>query len=105
MAAGAHTLNLVDAHVHAEANDTLDKLGIAKNAGEEKKRARDAKLKVLDPKQEAENARMMALYKEHVLGEKPAPGGFVPLGQIGLPNNGNDGAAKKEAAKEEVFGD
>jgi 7,8-dihydro-6-hydroxymethylpterin dimethyltransferase len=105
MAAGAHTLNLVDAHVHAEANDTLDKLGIAKNAGEEKKRARDAKLKVLDPKQEAENARMMALYKEHVLGEKPAPGGFVPLGQIGLPNNGNDGAAKKEVAKEEVFGD
>jgi len=101
----SHSLNLVEAHVNAEANDTLDKLGIAKNAGEEKKRARDAKLKVLDPKQEAENARMMALYKQHVLGEKPAPEGFVPLGNIAAPKNGNGNGAVKEQAKEEVFGD
>ena len=75
-----HTLKLVQEHVDAEANHTLDDLGIAKNARQEKFKARDEKIK-----QEAENARMLALYKEHVLGEK-APedkGGFVPLGSIG----------------------
>ena len=61
-----HTLKLVDEHVNADANDTLDKLGIAKNARQEKFEARD------EIKEEAEKARMMALYKEHVLGEKPA---------------------------------
>src|SRR5262249_215694 len=84
MASTAHSLNLADEHVKADRNHTLDDLGIAKTAREEKLRARDAKqaLKVLDPRQEAENARMMALYKEHVLGEKPvSKDGFVPLGQ------------------------
>ncbi len=57
---------LVDEHVKAEANHTLDDLGIAKNARQEKFKARDEKIKA-----EAEKARMMALYKEHVLGEKP----------------------------------
>jgi hypothetical protein len=56
-------------HVDAAANDTLDKLGIAKNSREEKIRARDAKLK-----QDAENARMAKLYREHILGEKPVEG-------------------------------
>jgi hypothetical protein len=66
-------------HVHAEANDTLDKLGIAKNARQEKFKAREERVKA-----EAEKARMMALYKEHVLGEKPASkDGFVSLGNIG----------------------
>ena len=75
----AHTLKLVEEHVHAEANDTLDKLGIAKNARQEKFKAREERVKA-----EAEKARMMALYKEHVLGEKPASkDGFVPLGNIG----------------------
>jgi hypothetical protein len=55
--------------VDAAANDTLDKLGIAKNSREEKARARDAKLK-----QDAENAQMAKLYREHVLGEKPVQG-------------------------------
>ncbi len=55
-------------HVDAEANHTLDDLGIAKNARQEKFKARDEKIKA-----EAEKARMMALYKEHVLGEKAAP--------------------------------
>ena len=74
-----HTLKLVDEHVNAEANHTLDDLGIAKNARQEKFKARDEKIKA-----EAEKARMMALYKEHVLGEKPAPkDGFVSLGSIG----------------------
>jgi uncharacterized radical SAM superfamily Fe-S cluster-containing enzyme len=92
-----HTLNLVEAHVNAEANHTLDDLGIAKNARQEKFKARDEKIK-----QEAENARMLALYKEHVLGEKPAQveGTFVPLGSIG----GIKPAPAKEVA-EPAFGD
>jgi len=54
---------------------------------------------VLDPRQEAENARMMALYKEHVLGEKPqSKEGFVPLGTLGVTK-------KKEDVTEEVAGD
>jgi uncharacterized radical SAM superfamily Fe-S cluster-containing enzyme len=92
-----HTLNLVEAHVNAEANHTLDDLGIAKNARQEKFKARDEKIK-----QEAENARMLALYKEHVLGEKSAQveGTFVPLGSIG----GINPAPAKEVA-EPAFGD
>jgi uncharacterized radical SAM superfamily Fe-S cluster-containing enzyme len=92
----AHTLNLVDEHVQAKANDTLDKLGIAKNARAEKFKARDEKVKA-----DAEKARMMALYKEHVLGEKPvSQDGFIPLGQIG-------GIKPAPAAeeKEAVYGD
>jgi uncharacterized radical SAM superfamily Fe-S cluster-containing enzyme len=92
----SHTLNLVDEHVQAKANDTLDKLGIAKNARQEKFKARDEKVKA-----EAEKARMMALYKEHVLGEKPvSQDGFVPLGQIG----GIKPASATEE-KEAVYGD
>ncbi len=75
----AHTLKLVDEHVNAEANHTLDDLGIAKNARQEKFKARDERVKA-----EAEKARMLALYKEHVLGEKPVvKDGFIPLGSIG----------------------
>jgi hypothetical protein len=55
--------------VNSEANHTLDDLGIAKNSREEKMRARETKLK-----DEAENARMAKLYREHVLGEKPVEG-------------------------------
>jgi len=69
MGEAQHTLVLHKEHVEAAANDTFEKLGIAKNAREEKIRARDAKLK-----QDAENARMAALYRQHVLGEKPAEG-------------------------------
>jgi hypothetical protein len=60
-------LNMTD--VNAEANHTLDDLGIAKNSREEKIRARDTKLK-----SDAENAQMAKLYREHVLGEKPIEG-------------------------------
>jgi 7,8-dihydro-6-hydroxymethylpterin dimethyltransferase len=92
-----HTLNLVQEHVDAEANHTLDDLGIAKNARQEKFKARDEKIK-----QEAENAKMLALYKEHVLGEKlpEDKGGFVPLGSIG----GIKPAPAKEV-EEPAFGD
>jgi len=92
-----HTLKLIDEHVHAEANKTLDELGIAKNARQEKFKARDAKIK-----QEAENARMLALYKEHILGEEPAQdkGTFVPLGNIGGIK-----PAPAQEVNEPVFGD
>ena len=67
-----HTLILNKEHVDAAANDTFEKSGIAKNAREEKLRAREAKLK-----QDAENARMAKLYREQILGEKPVEGGLV----------------------------
>ena len=69
----------------------LDDLGIAKTAREEKKRARDAK-----QKEDAENARMLAMYSEHVLGEKPTPG-MVPLSAIAP-------AVPKLAEKNEAVG-
>jgi len=94
----AHSLKLVEAHVNAEANDTLDKLGIAKNARQEKFKARDEKIKA-----EAEKARMMALYREHVLGEKPAPkGSFIPIDSLG----GIKPAPQPEVEEREaVYGD
>jgi hypothetical protein len=61
-----HDLNLNMNHVNSEANHTLDNLGIAKNAREEKIRARD----LAHP----DNARMAKLYREHILGEKPVEG-------------------------------
>jgi 7,8-dihydro-6-hydroxymethylpterin dimethyltransferase len=67
-------LNMED--VNAEANHTLDDLGIAKNHREELIRARDAKLK-----QDAENAHMAKLYKEHILGIK-TPEGMVAVDEI-----------------------
>jgi len=75
-----HHLVLNEEHVHADRNHTLDELGIARNAREEKLRARDSKMK--DPKRAAEDARMAALYRQHVLGEKPPAEGFVPLGNV-----------------------
>src|SRR6516165_3119234 len=76
-----HELVLNMEHVNAEANHTLDELGVAKNAREEKIRAREAKIK-----QEAENARMAKLYREHVLGEKPVEG-LVSLDSIRPASN------------------
>src|SRR5207245_9094933 len=65
-------------HVNSAANHTIAKSGIAKNAREEKTRARDAKLK-----QDAENARMAKLYRKEILKEPELPGGFVAIGEIG----------------------
>jgi uncharacterized radical SAM superfamily Fe-S cluster-containing enzyme len=89
-----HSLVLRAEDVNRERQRDLDNLGIAKTAREEKRRARDAKLK-----QEAEHARMMALYREHVLGEKPVEG-LVPLSAIAP-------AAPKDEKAEAVgsFGD
>jgi uncharacterized radical SAM superfamily Fe-S cluster-containing enzyme len=88
-----HSLVLRAEDVNRERQHDLDKLGIAKTAREEKKRARDARLK------QAENERMMRLYREHVLGEKPQ-GDLVPIASIAP-------AAKPVETHEEVgsFGD
>jgi hypothetical protein len=61
-----HSLEIRADQVAAEAQQDLVKLGIARNAREEKARARDASMK-----QRLENQRMAALYREHVLGQKP----------------------------------
>ncbi|MEO6828931.1 MAG: radical SAM protein, partial [Acidobacteriaceae bacterium] len=90
-------LLLNDEHVQAAANDTFDKLGIAKNSREEKIRARDNKLK-----QDAESAQMAKLYREHVLGEKPKEN-FVALDS--LLGSAAKAPAKTENKEEPVMGD
>jgi len=89
-----HSLLLRDEIVTLEEQHDLDRLGIAKNAREEKIRARDAKLK-----QQQENDRMMKLYRQHVLKEEAGPG----LVQISSPPPAPD----KTSEQEEVgtFGD
>ncbi len=120
-------LRLREALVTNELQHDLDNLGIAKNAREEKVRARDAKQKATaaglqasssvdesevqgearGPKvnDEAYNARMAALYREVVLKEKPvvAENGFIPLGA--LTGNGNGIPAAKPEVAEPVAGD
>src|SRR5579884_2641000 len=60
-----HSLLLREEIVTKDVQHDLDRLGIAKTAREEKKRARDAKL------MSAEDQRMMKLYRQHVLKEQP----------------------------------
>jgi uncharacterized radical SAM superfamily Fe-S cluster-containing enzyme len=72
-----YELVLNEADVNAAANDTFEKNGIARNAREEKIRARDAKMK-----QDAENAMMARLYRKEILQEPDAPAGFISLGEI-----------------------
>ena len=90
-----YDLVLNDAHINAAANDTFEKSGIAKNAREEKIRARDAKIK-----QDAENARMAKLYRKEVLKEQEVPG-FISIGEIkpAAP------AAPKAEVEETISGD
>jgi uncharacterized radical SAM superfamily Fe-S cluster-containing enzyme len=96
-----HHLILNKEAVDAGAQTDLDKLGIAKNAGEEKIRARNEKLR-----HEAENnAQMMKLYRQVVLKEKVDDAGFVPLnGIVGVKPTT---PAKPAEAREAVgsFGD
>jgi 7,8-dihydro-6-hydroxymethylpterin dimethyltransferase len=96
-----HSLMVRDGIVTTEEQRDLDRLGIAKNAREEKIRARDAKLKN-DP---AYNARMASLYREVVLKEKPpvSQNGFIPLGALVKPNgNGNGHGSQPDVTKPEV---
>src|SRR5947207_211074 len=115
-----HSLYLRDGIVTQEEQRDLDKLGIAKNAREEKLRARDAKAKnaasgsglsalgQAEPRgpeknDAAYNARMASLYREVVLKEKPvaSEGGFIPLGAL-APKNGNGNGNHAPEAKPEV---
>ena len=66
LATTEHSLDLRQGLVTTEEQQDLVKLGIARNTREEKTKARDAKLS------DAENRRMAALYREHVLGERPS---------------------------------
>jgi len=70
-----HHLVLKDEIVSDHAQHDLERLGIAKNAREEKLRARTERLKL-----DEENRRMAKLYREIVLKEQPAP----ELVQIGV---------------------
>ncbi len=71
-----HSLVLRAEDVNRERQHDLDAAGIAKTAREEKIRARDQKLKA------AENQRMAALYRQHVLKEQANDSGLVQLGGI-----------------------
>ena len=95
-----HSLVLREEIVTNEVQHDLDRLGIAKTAREEKIRARDAKLK-----EQQENARMMKLYREHVLKEQPGPE-LVQIGSI-APAPAAPPAPKPVEEREEVgsFGD
>jgi uncharacterized radical SAM superfamily Fe-S cluster-containing enzyme len=75
LSSAEHHLVLKDEIVTNEAQHDLEQLGIAKNAREEKLRARAERLK-----QEEENLRMAKLYREFVLKERPVPN----LVQIGF---------------------
>jgi 7,8-dihydro-6-hydroxymethylpterin dimethyltransferase len=97
-----HGLVLKDELVTMEEQRDLDKLGIAKNAREEKTRARDAKARGAQKNDAAYDARMASLYREVVLKEKPvqSEGGFIPLGA--LANSGIKPVAPSAPVKTEV---
>jgi uncharacterized radical SAM superfamily Fe-S cluster-containing enzyme len=97
LAAAEHHLVLNAEAVAAGEQHDLDKLGIAKNAREEKIRERNEKLR-----QEAQhNEQMMKLYRQVVLKEKTEDAGFVPLNGIaGLKPT----APKKPAEDREAVG-
>jgi len=93
-----HSMMLRDEIVTLEEQHDLEAKGIAKNAREEKIRARDAKLK-----QAEEDARMAKLYRQHILKEQPGQElvSIAPLEPAPKP------AAKPVEEREEVgsFGD
>ena len=93
-----HALVLREEIVTSEVQHDLDKLGIAKTAREEKMRARDQRQKKV---QEEENAKMLALYRKHVLNEPE-----LNLVQIGGASGGIQAAPAVEK-REEIgsFGD
>jgi 7,8-dihydro-6-hydroxymethylpterin dimethyltransferase len=88
-----HALTLREEIVTNEVQTDLDKLGIAKTAREEKIRARDEKLR---KSKDAENAKMMELYKKHVLKEPES--NLVQIKGLGIA------PAPKPAEKPEEIG-
>jgi hypothetical protein len=99
LASKDHSLVLVEEHVKADRQHDLELKGIAKNAREEKKRARDEALK-----QKLENEKMMRLYREHVLGEKKPEGGFVPLDGL-LASTAKPGITEEKREEVGAMGD
>ncbi|MEW6322041.1 MAG: radical SAM protein [Acidobacteriota bacterium] len=90
LATTEHSLVLNAEAVAAGAQTDLDVLGIAKNAREEKLKARKAQ-KDLTPEEQRHHAEMERLYRQHVLKEAPA----APVLQIqGL------GSRKKEPVQD-----
>jgi uncharacterized radical SAM superfamily Fe-S cluster-containing enzyme len=67
LASAEHSLVLRDDIVTTEVQHDLDQLGIAKNAREEKQRARAMKMSKQD------HERMAKLYRQHILKEEPTP--------------------------------
>jgi hypothetical protein len=107
-----HDLVLNMDHVNAEANHTLDNLGIAKNAREERLRARDkqsAEKQGLEAKlkQDAEDAKMAKLYKEHILGIKQPEGAqnLISLDSIRPASNNAASPVNRQKEGELVAGD
>jgi uncharacterized radical SAM superfamily Fe-S cluster-containing enzyme len=97
-----HSLVLDMAAVNADIQHDLDSQGIAKTAREEKLRKRNVDM----AKKAAEDARMAKLYREVVLKEKPAEGGFVPLDTLGGIKPAAKPTTKQEEPKEVgSFGD
>jgi hypothetical protein len=90
-----HGLVLREEIITTEEQHDLERMGIAKNAREEKIRARDAKLK-----QQQENERMMKLYRQHVLKEQPGP----ELVQIGGATPSSIAPAPAPAEEQEEVG-
>jgi hypothetical protein len=69
-----------------EVQHDLDEMGIAKNAREEKQRARAERLR-----RDQENARMAKLYRQHILKEEPTPEvQLVKLSASRRPNGAGD---------------
>jgi uncharacterized radical SAM superfamily Fe-S cluster-containing enzyme len=92
------SLTLKNEIVTTEEQKDLDALGIAKNAREEKIRARNQKIK----NDAAYNEKMARLYREVILKEGPAASkdGFIPLDALQAK-----ATKKSEAVAEEVLGD
>jgi uncharacterized radical SAM superfamily Fe-S cluster-containing enzyme len=89
-----HSLLLNEEHVLAGAQDDLDKLGIAKNAREEKIRARESK------RRQDEDRHMEKLYRQLVLKEQPSDA----LVQI-AGANGSSNSRQEEQEEVGAFGD
>jgi hypothetical protein len=97
-----HSMLVRDEIVTIEEQHDLDNKGIAKNAREEKTRARDAR-----QKQTEEDARMAKLYRQHILKEAAGPElvSIAPIAAAPAPKPAP--APKKVEEQEEVgsFGD
>jgi hypothetical protein len=80
MVSSEHSLKLDERIITKEVQHDLEEKGIAKNAREEKQRARAAKLSA------AENERMARLYRQHILKEEGEPEAKLVQLKVGKGN-------------------